>query len=178
MADAGSLFLRGVRPAGSQDQLPLVLERVGQTATLLFNNFTQVSCDEDVLSEASLLDPHQTHGILHYPTRDNKFRYIVIPLPGDGLPGFEEYRTDLKWNPGDNLHLGDHYMLTSKFASTWLYLRPADQPNTRFRYFGTQTIRNHECHVVGFAQDSQAWLGRSPDPRQELRHVSPGTGVD
>jgi hypothetical protein len=149
----GSPFLRGVRLAGNPDPLPSVLERVGQTATLLFNNFTQVSCDEEVLSAASLLDPRQTHGILHYPTMDRKFRYIVIPLPGDGLPGFEEYRTDLKGTPRNTLSPGDLHMLTSNFASTWLYLRPADQRNTRFRYFGTQTIRNHECHVVGFAQD-------------------------
>ena len=46
-------------------------------------------------------------------------------------------------------------MITSDFASTWLYLSPADQRSSRFRYFGIQTIRNRECHVVGFAQDPE-----------------------
>ncbi len=46
-------------------------------------------------------------------------------------------------------------MITSNFASTWLYLSPADQHDSHFRYFGIQTIRNRECHVVGFAQDPE-----------------------
>jgi hypothetical protein len=46
-------------------------------------------------------------------------------------------------------------MITSGFASSWLYLSPAEQHDNRFRYFGIQTIRNRECHVVGFAQDPE-----------------------
>jgi hypothetical protein len=46
-------------------------------------------------------------------------------------------------------------MITSGFASSWLYLGAAEQHDSRFRYFGIQAIRDRECHVVGFAQDSQ-----------------------
>jgi hypothetical protein len=53
------------------------------------------------------------------------------------------------------MSLGDFYMITSGFASTWLYLSLAEQHDNRFRYLGIQAIRNRECHVVGFAQDPQ-----------------------
>ena len=149
-----SPYLHNLRPARTQDQLPMILGRVGRTGTLLFNNFPQVSCDEEVLSQASGPDPLPTQQIVHYPTKDRRYRYIVIPSSGGDFPALEEYRTDLKGNPHDDSNVGDLYMLTSGFASTWLlYLSPADQHDSRFRDFGIETIRNRDCHVVGFAQD-------------------------
>jgi hypothetical protein len=144
-------FLHKLRPAGSQDQLPMVLERVGQTVTLLFHDFPQVACDEEVVSEV-LSEAYR--GTSHM-TAPHKFRHIVIPRPVGDLPAFEEYRTDLKGNPLDASSLGDLFSITSGFASIWLYLSPADQHDSRFRHFGIQTIRKRECHVVGFAQDPE-----------------------
>jgi len=43
--------LRKLRPAGSQDQLPMILERAGQTGDTVFRDFPQVSCDEVLTSE-------------------------------------------------------------------------------------------------------------------------------
>ncbi len=43
--------LHKLRPAGSQDQLPMILARAGQTSTVAFQDFPQVSCDEAVVSE-------------------------------------------------------------------------------------------------------------------------------
>ncbi len=148
-----SPYLRGVRLGDNPEELPAILQRVGQSVTLLFKNFPQVSCDEAVSSDTSFVDTRIVHNLEHYPTVERKYHYIVIPLPGDDLPGFEEYRTDLKGAAVNNSKPDRSYMLTSDSASLWLYLRPADQPVTRFRYFGTQVIREHECHVVGFAQD-------------------------
>src|SRR5271157_341501 len=53
--------------------------------------------------------------------------------------------------PPAKFSLGDFYMTTSGFASTWLYLSPAEQHDSCFRYFGIQAIRDRECHVMGFA---------------------------
>jgi len=123
----------------------MVLKRVGQTGSLLFQDFPQVSCDETVLSEVG--SPPKT--------RNQKFRYIVIPRPVGDVRILDEYRTDPQGNAPEKSNFGDLYMLTSGFASTWLYLSPAEQHDSRFRYFGTQTIRNRECYVVGFAQDPE-----------------------
>ncbi|HMD86088.1 MAG TPA: hypothetical protein VKO18_15445 [Terriglobia bacterium] len=140
-------FLHKLQPPGSPDQLPALLDRIGQTVTLLFHDFPQIACDETIFSEASPGMPLVTS--LH------QFNYIVIPQPGGDAPAFDEYRTDLNGNPLGASSLRDFSMITSNFASNWLYLSPADQQRSRFRYFGTQTIRNRECHVVGFAQDPE-----------------------
>jgi hypothetical protein len=140
-------FLHKLRPTGSQDQLPMVLERVGQTVTLLSHDFPHVACDEEVYSEAYRGRSHIT--ALH------KFRYIVVPRPLGDVPAFEEYRTDLKGNPLDASSLSARFMITSNYASTCAYLSPADQHDSRFRHFGIQTIRKRECHVVGFAQEPE-----------------------
>ncbi len=151
----GCPFLHNLRPAGSQDQLPMVLERAGQTATLLFHDFPQIACDEQVGSVSNQPDARTAFENMHYTPKNRKFRYIVIPRPVADVPAFEEYRTDLNGNPLSDLSLRDLFMITSDFASTWLYLSPADQHSSRFRHFGIQTIRNRECQVVGFAQDPE-----------------------
>ena len=92
---------------------------------------------------------------MHYTRSFTSFAISSYPGPVGDLPAFEEYRTDLKGNPLDASSLGDLFMITSDFTSTWLYLSPADQHDSHFRYFGIQTIRNRECHVVGFAQDPE-----------------------
>ena len=146
--------LHNLRPAANQDQLPMVLERAGQRCALLFHDFLQVSADEEVISASNLRAPDLTMPTpLQYPTKVRKFRYIVIPRPSGDLPGFEEYRTDLKGNPPDATSLGGLFMITSDFVSLGLHLSAGDQPGSNFRYFGIQAIRNRECHVVGFAQD-------------------------
>jgi hypothetical protein len=142
-------FLHKLQPAGSQDQLPVVLERVGQTVTLLLHEFPQIACDEQVMSESLSVGSRTRPGITH------KFRYIAIPRSLGGFQGFEEYRTDLKGNPVDAAHLSGFFLTTSNYISTCLYLSPTDQDSSRFRLFGTQSIRERECHVVGFAQEPE-----------------------
>ena len=144
-------FLHKLRLAGSQDQLPMVLERVGQTVTLLFHEFPSIACDEEVVSEASAGAPRGTLG----STKRRKFRYIAMPRSLGDFQGFEEYRTDLKGNPLDAASLSDFFLITSDYISTCLYLSPADQRTSRFRHFGIQPIRDRKCHVVGFAQEPE-----------------------
>ena len=153
-------FLRKLRPTGSQDQLPMVLERVGQTVTLLFHDFPRIACDE-VVSEAhpEQRDSLSPEGVLMRETSETterqKLRYVVIPGPVGDVPTFEEYRTDLKGNRLDASSLSGRFMLSSNYTSTCLYFSPADQRDNRFRHFGIQTIRERECHVVGFAQEPE-----------------------
>jgi len=137
-------FLRQVRPTGSQGQLPKVLERVGQTVTLLYQDFPRIACDEDIFSKA-----------YHRKSVHHKFRYIVMLRPVDGVPGFEEYRTDLKGNPLDASSLSGLSVMFSNYTSNCLYFSPADLRDNRFRHFGMQRIRQRECHVVGFAQEPE-----------------------
>ncbi len=136
--------LKGLELSANQGPLAMVLERAGQTGSVAFADFPNLSCDESITSEA-----YQGTQIT---TKKQKFRYIVLPQPSTGMRILQEYRTDLKGQPPDKLKMGSLFMVTSGFASSWLYLSPEEQPDSHFRYFGTQTIRNRECHVVGFAQ--------------------------
>lgn len=150
-------YLHKLQWTGSQDKLLMVLQRVGQTGTLLFQDLPRLSCDEDVISETGREVVGATFGSLnHVPAvNSHKFRYIVIARPAGDFPYCEEYRTDVKGNPIRVFDLTDFVMITSGFASSWLYLSPADQLDNRFLYFGTEAIRNRECHVVGFAQEPE-----------------------
>ncbi|MFZ0961030.1 MAG: hypothetical protein WAO35_09000 [Terriglobia bacterium] len=150
-----SPFLHKLRPPGSQDELPMVLDRAGQTVARFYRDFPKVACVEQVLSEAMREGTRSRHGMPLYPPKPQKFLYIVIPRPLGDLQGFEEYRTDLKGNPVDASSLDPRFTITADFVSTGLYLSAADQPDSTFRYFGIQAIRNRECHVVGFAQNPE-----------------------
>lgn len=138
-------FLHGLEPAGSQEQLPGILQRVGQACTHSLDDFLNVSCDEEVVSR----------GASSYSVVRRDFHYIVVRRPRGDLRVFEEYRTDLKGDLLNSSTFWDFSMITWGFASSWVVLSPGDQPDSRFRYFGTQTIRNRECLVVGFAQDPE-----------------------
>ena len=154
-------FLRKLRSTESQDQLPMVLGRVGQTVTLLFHDFPQIACDEAV-SEAHTEQTvfFAANGSYVPDTSETserqKLRYIVIPRPVGDLPAFEEYRTDLKGNPLDASSPSGLSMIDSKYTSTCLHFSPADQRHNRFRHFGIQTIRERQCHILGFAQNPES----------------------
>jgi hypothetical protein len=139
--------LQKLRPAASQDQLPLVLDRAGQASMNLVRDFPQVSSDEDVSSNFY-------QGLLRGTTH-SRFRYIVIPHPEDEIPTFEEYRTEFNGNPVADSDLRRLPLITYDFASAALFLSPPDQQDSLFRYFGTQKFRNRQCHVLGFAQNPQ-----------------------
>ena len=154
-------YLRRLRPAASQDRLPEILERVGQTVTDQFHDFPRVACDEEIsetrpgretlqFTESQIPMPEASETTMH-----QKFRYIVIPWPGGEIPAFEEYRTDVNGNPVNSSSLRGFSMTSSKYVSTYLYFSLADQHDSHFRYFGTDKIRDQECPVVGFAQDPE-----------------------
>jgi hypothetical protein len=144
-----------MQPAGNQDQLPMILLRVGQMGNPLFHDFPQISSDEQVSSAWNHPNASTAFENMHYTPKPRLFRYIVLPRTVGDVLAFEEYRTDPTGNPLEASSLRGLFMVTSDFASTWLYLSAADQPGSRFRYFGVQTIRNRDCQVVGFAQDPE-----------------------
>jgi hypothetical protein len=137
--------LHKLRPTANQGQLAEILKRAGETGELTFQDFPRISSNEAVTSKMGQGDL--------LATEHQKFQYIVIPDPSNGVKGLKEYRTTLGGAPATKFSLDDLYMLTSGFASTWLYLSPAEQRDSRFRYFGMQRIRNRECQVVAFAQE-------------------------
>ena len=155
-------YLRKLQPAASQAQLPKILERVGQTVSLMMQDFPRIACDE-VIAETRpghgqvefMGDTPMTQPSDSTDTQKIKARYIVVPSPVGELPAFEEYRTKPDGTPLNASSLPGFIVTASKYASTCLYFSPADQHDSRFRLFGTQMVRDRECQVVGFAQDPE-----------------------
>lgn len=144
--------LQQAKPAFGQESLAAILQRVGQTNALLLQDFPQVSCDQTITSEMAMRpDGSRVHLTRSFPVV-RKFRYIVTSAPKDGLPRFEEYRTNLGGNPATITGL---FMISSDFVSIGLYLSAADQPDSNFRLFGTEKFRKRNCYIVGFAQDPE-----------------------
>jgi hypothetical protein len=134
-----------LRPAENQDQLPMLLDHAGDKVSALLRDLPRVSCDEELITESSQARVKDT--------QHHKFRYIVIPYPEDIVPTFEEYRTEVDGKPLNPKKLRYLPLVTYNFSSTMLLLSPVDQRESKFRYFGVQTIRGRECYLVGFAQD-------------------------
>ncbi len=145
-------FLHGLHLAEDQRELPVILDRVGKTAVRLYHDFPKVACDEAVYSETSQKNPLASWGGMSRNHASHHFRYIVIPKLVGEIMAFEEYRTDSEGKPLTNASLDDLKMITSNFSSSWTYFSPPEQNDSRFRYFGTQSIEKRECFVVGFAQ--------------------------
>jgi hypothetical protein len=142
-----------LRPAESQGELPAILEQVGRAAVRVFGDLVNISCDEDVSSRTNTRGPFAPGEWLRGNEVLRHFRYIIIPRPAGAVPLFEEYRTDRAGRPVELTSGPGIRMFFSKFTGSWIHFSPSDQPYNRFRYLGTQAVKERECYVVGFAQD-------------------------
>ena len=151
-----SPYLHNLVEAGGVDRLPEVLDRAGKTVTDLLNDFPQVSCDEELDSDAGLkLHPHKDHSVWTSPfLAHQEFRYIILLRPMGDVPAVEEYRTDLSGNAVDVAGLSGFLMVTANFASTILNLSRSTSPKADSE---TLDARPFEIATVmlGFAQDPE-----------------------
>ena len=141
-----------LRPTGEEDRLPVILKRVGERAAAMIAEFRNIACDEHVYSEWTVGSPIRTWREMGPNEVAHHFLYIIIPRPvGDPLM-FNEYRTNPNGNPIDLRSLADLRLITTNFTGSWAYFSPSNQVESRFRYFGEESIRKRLCYVVGFAQ--------------------------
>ncbi|HEY6290631.1 MAG TPA: hypothetical protein VI455_03590 [Terriglobia bacterium] len=141
-----------LRPAENEDSLPVILKRVGESAAAMIAEFRNIACDERVYSEWNVGSPIATWRQMGPNEVAHHFLYIILPRPvGDPLM-FREYRTNLKGNPVDLGSLADLQLITTNFTGSWAYFNSSNQVESRFRYFGEESVRKQPCYVVGFAQ--------------------------
>ncbi|HME01221.1 MAG TPA: hypothetical protein VKM93_28400 [Terriglobia bacterium] len=141
-----------LRPAQEGDRLPVILKNVGERAAAMIAEFRNIACDEKVYSEWTAGSPFATWREMGPNEVAHHFLYIIIPRPvGDPLM-FKEYRTNPKGNPIDLGSLADLRLITTNFTGSWAYLTSSNQAESRFRYFGEESVRKQLCYVVGFAQ--------------------------
>jgi hypothetical protein len=136
--------LKTLSVAQSQDELPQLLEKVGDRVQLLFEDFPNTSSLEQVHLE-ELDDRGDT-----VRSTNRKYQYLIIAHPQKDAIRLEEYRTDLKGseiNP-DNV---SGFILTAGDAASPLFFHPLFGSECSFRYLGTDVTRGG-VHVIAFAQ--------------------------
>ena len=105
--------LHSLQIAGSQNELPIILQRAGQAGDMAYQEFPRIACDEAVTSK--IASPPET--------RHKKFQYIVFARRIDNVGVLEEYRTyPENRNLPEELNFEDLFMITSGFASTRMFL--------------------------------------------------------
>jgi hypothetical protein len=141
--------LEGIRMAPNQDELEVVLKKVGEGVESFFKNFPNTVSLEQVHQERLGKDGKVARAL------DQDFRYLLLaPTDKWGLE-IEEHRATAQ---GANaaLHGSDQgLMLTAGFASVSLLFHPAYQDGAGFRYLGRQSLDGKDLHVIAFAQNPQ-----------------------
>ncbi|MGA3323328.1 MAG: hypothetical protein ABSF45_02560 [Terriglobia bacterium] len=136
--------LKHLEPAESPDLLPQILKGVGATVAAFFDNFSNTTCTERVISK---LDTPLTTSALHY---DNTYNYVALAQPGPLKCRLQEYRTDAK---GEPVKLdAKSGVLTFGFVTLAVHFHRDFQADSRFRYLGREEVEKQNTYVVAFAQ--------------------------
>jgi len=136
--------LKHLEFAQSQDMLPMILQRVGATVADFFENFSNTTCTERVISTVDT--PTETHAGYN----DAKFDYVALVQPGADKTRLKEFRTNSKgklarWSSRDAA-------VTIGFVSMTEHFHPDYQPDSHFRYLGREAVEGQNTYVVAFAQ--------------------------
>ena len=136
--------LKHLMPASSQEMLPEILRRVGATVADFFDNFSNTTCTEHVISAVDV--PGETLA-LHY---DATLNYVALVKRGGDNTRLEEYRTDSK---GKVVHLeAQRTVVTIGFVSMTVHFHPRFQADSRFSFLGREKVAGQDAYLVAFAQ--------------------------
>jgi tetratricopeptide (TPR) repeat protein len=141
--------LKGTRMASNQDELKVVLQKVGDGVESFFKNFPNTVSLEQVHQERLGKDGKVARAL------DQDFHYLLLARTDKWGLGIEEHRATAQ---GESTTLGGYnqgLMLTAGFASVSLLFHPAYQDGAGFRYLGRQSVDGKDLYVIAFAQNPQ-----------------------
>ncbi len=137
--------LKGLVPASSQEELPPLLQKVGEAVRAMFEDFPRTTALERVSQDRT--EP----GLAEQLYRQQDYYYLISPQENIADVGFEEYRTERKDDRLTPEALKGSFLLTSGYATHPIYFHPVQQKGSRFRYLGRQKSEGN-AHVLAFAQ--------------------------
>jgi len=137
--------LRGLEPAANQDELPLILKRVGANVKAFFDTLPDITAHEGIILQRLDWADHPID------TMWEDFNYLDLSLPAKDGIGLEEYRTNRRGKRVEPKPLQGGFV-TRGFTSMLVHFHPMYQPDSTFRYLGRQVTRDGERDVVYFAQ--------------------------
>jgi VWFA-related protein len=138
--------LKGLEPAETQEDLPAILEKVGENVKAYFEDFPNTASVEGITMERLGRLPQFSE------SGAQKFQYLALAKPSEGCSGLNEYRTNQKGERLEPQGLAGSYFITQGFVSTPLHFHPSCQADSAFRYLGRQVINKRQTYVVAFAQ--------------------------
>jgi hypothetical protein len=138
--------LEGLEPAENQEELPGVLQKVGENVKAYFDNFPNTASVEEITMDRRGLG----FNVSDYGAE--KFQYLALARPPEDSAGLDEYRTTTKGKPVEPRALAGSYCISKGFVSTPLHFLPSRQADSTFRYLGRQVVNKRQGYVVAFAQ--------------------------
>lgn len=137
--------LKTLQPAPDQQELPLILQRMGQSVDDFARDIGDLIADEDLTQEKL-----NARGRLN-AKEHSQHNYLI--LYHDRRWGADaEYRMDEKGNRLGPIGLEKGYMVTSGFALDAISFSSAAQKQSKFRYLGEGKIQSRETYVLAYAQ--------------------------
>jgi hypothetical protein len=138
--------LKGLEPDESQEDLPGILQKVGENVRAFFENFPNTASVEKISMEGLGRDATVLE------TETQKFQYLALTRPLARGVHLDEYRTNAKGEVVEPGGSAGSYFITKGFVSMPLHFHPDYQADSTFRYLGRQVINKRQTYVVGFAQ--------------------------
>jgi hypothetical protein len=137
--------LRTLRPAPDQQELAMILQKMGRSVDEFARSIGDLIADEDVTQEWL-----NAKGDIQAEerVRDN---YLILHH-GYEWGASAEYRMNDKGNRLGPIGLEKGYMVTSGHALSSIRFSTIYQAQSKFRYFGEEEIDSRETYVLGFAQ--------------------------
>ncbi len=137
--------LTTLRPAPDQQELSMILQKVGRSVDDFVRAIGDLIAHEDVTQERL-----NAKGDIQAKERvqDN---YLILHH-GYEWGASAEYRMDEKGNPLGPIGLQKGYLVTSGHALSCIGFSTMAQAQSRFRYLGEEKIDSRETYVLGFAQ--------------------------
>ena len=137
--------LKRLQPTADQQELPIILQKMGERMDDFVHNIGDLIAREDVTQEKLNAD-----GKIKAKERvqDN---YLILRHGTEWGAG-AEYRMDDKGNRLGPIGLAQGYLVTSGYALSCIQFSTAAQSRSRFRYLGNAMLGSRETYVLAFAQ--------------------------
>jgi hypothetical protein len=137
--------LKNLQPAPDQQELPMILQKMGRSVDDFARGIGDLIADEDLTQEK-----------LNARGRLNSKEYsedsYLILYHGSGWGADAEFRMDEKGNRLGPIGLEKGYMVTSGFALGAISFSSTAQKQSQFRYLGEEKFQSRETYVLAYAQ--------------------------
>jgi hypothetical protein len=137
--------LHGLKPAASQEELPGILDKVGERIQALLEVLPDTSAREDIAQE------ELTRNGRVYARRVRSFGFLILVHRSGAKVALEEYRTDSQGKLVEP-QSEDEFAVTADFTTSWAHFHPGNRLASRFSLLGQQKLERRNTYVVAFAQ--------------------------